>query len=114
MDYFLFPSLFEWFWIVLIEAMSHWIPAISFDCNYWPREILAPELNIRNTIEYPYISKYWILTDLNFNSFYESTLKVLNRSIIFEKNIIKERKNYFRKNNIFSLWENLVNDIKKA
>lgn len=59
---FVFTSLWEGLATVLIEALSLSIPIISTDCKYGPREILCPELNITQKIEYPYLGKYGILT----------------------------------------------------
>lgn len=39
-DCFLLWSRFEWFWYVLVEAMSQWLPIISTNCPTGPSEIL--------------------------------------------------------------------------
>jgi glycosyltransferase involved in cell wall biosynthesis len=59
---FVFPSLWESFGNVLIESLSLNLSIISTDCKSGPREILCPELNIDNKIDYPYFGKYGILT----------------------------------------------------
>ena len=59
---FVFPSLWEGLPNTVIEALSLNIPIISADCKTGPREILCPELNIDNNIDYPYFGKYGILT----------------------------------------------------
>ena len=61
-NYFVFPSLWEGLPNTVIEALSLNIPIISADCKTGPREILCPELNIDNNIDYPYFGKYGILT----------------------------------------------------
>ena len=38
---FAFPSRWEGFGVVLIEALSHGLPAVAADCDYGPREILT-------------------------------------------------------------------------
>ncbi len=61
-DCFIFSSLWESWGQVLIEALSLNLPIISTDCKTGPREILCPELDINDKIDYPYYGKYGILT----------------------------------------------------
>ncbi len=60
---FVFPSLFEGLPLSLIEALSANLPVISTDCQTGPREILCPELQLDEKIEYPYFGKYGILIE---------------------------------------------------
>lgn len=57
-DYFVLSSLWEGFGMVLIEALSLNKLVLSTDCDYGPREILAPGEKI-NT--YPHYGKYGVL-----------------------------------------------------
>lgn len=59
---FVFSSLWEGLPNTVIEALSLNLPVISTDCKTGPREILCPELNISDKIDYPYYGKYGILT----------------------------------------------------
>lgn len=70
-DCFVFSSLYEGFGNVLTEALSQNTPIISTDCIAGPREILCPELDIGEEIDYPYYGKYGILTKpLKKNKFF--------------------------------------------
>jgi len=58
---FVFPSLWEGLPNTLIEALTINHPIISTDCETGPREILTPELDIDEKIDYPYFGRYGIL-----------------------------------------------------
>nr|WP_319374845.1 glycosyltransferase [uncultured Methanobacterium sp.] len=61
-DCFVFSSLWEGLPLSLIEALSVNLPVISTDCKTGPREILCPELDLDETINYPYLGEHAILT----------------------------------------------------
>ena len=61
-DCFVFSSLWEGLPLSLIEALSVNLPVISTDCKTGPREILCPELDLDETINYPYLGEQAILT----------------------------------------------------
>lgn len=62
-DCFILTSLWEGLPLVLIEALSMNLPIISTDCKTGPREILCPELDLDNLIDYPYLGNYAILSE---------------------------------------------------
>ncbi|NYB52439.1 MAG: glycosyltransferase [Methanobacteriaceae archaeon] len=61
-DCFVFSSLWEGLPLSLIEALSMNIPIISTDCKTGPREVLCPELDLEEAVNYPYFGKHAILT----------------------------------------------------
>lgn len=107
---FVFSSLWEWFWLVLVEALSQWKPIISTDCKAWPREILAPELDLNKNIQYPYVWKYWVMTDTfeddkSIENYSKVMGSIINWEYKFEKWWIKR----FDKNITMKEWEKLIN-----
>jgi glycosyltransferase involved in cell wall biosynthesis len=66
-DYFIFSSLNEWFWRVLIEALASWIPILTHDFKYGAKEIIrnnndfteCKKLELhKNWILVPYLNEY--------------------------------------------------------
>ena len=123
-----FTSLWEGFGRVIVEALSMNLPVISTDCNYGPREILCPEIDLLEKINYPYYGKYGILmkTFRYKKKFNNSTLfsqeKVLANVMIklitdskiqnkYSNGLIRARD--FDEKIIIQQWEKLINQLKK-
>jgi glycosyltransferase involved in cell wall biosynthesis len=103
---FILTSESEAFGMVLVESLILGTPVISTDCEFGPREIIAPELNIQEKITYPYISKNGILLDKedplkNFEDLEEliSNLK---------KTLKTEHLDRFYSKNIYKSWERII------
>ncbi len=61
-DVFVFSSLFEGMPNAMLEALALNLPLVSPDCVSGPRELLAPELDVSEPIEYPYETPIGTLT----------------------------------------------------
>ena len=59
---FVFPSLFEGLGNVLLEALAFDMPIISCDCEAGPREILAPNTDLKNKAKSVEVAEYGVLT----------------------------------------------------
>lgn len=62
-DVFAFSSLFEGMPNTLLEAYSVGLPIVTTDCVSGPREIIAPELSVSETVVYPYYSEHGVLLE---------------------------------------------------
>lgn len=105
---FLLSSLREGMPQVITEAISLNKIVIASDCDFWPREILCPEIGTDQKITYPYIGWYGILTapftikGVMFKTEQEQALEEEEKTLVTAMNMVIEmRKN---KKNIVKEW----------
>lgn len=108
-DCFVLSSLFEGFWLVLIEAMVAWLPIISTKCPSWPIEILS----WKNTDGFEVTNNAILITNWDIDEMCKAMenmyLNTKIREKISKNNLIKVKE--FDKSIIISKWENFIDSL---
>ena len=110
---FVFSSKHEGFPNVLLEALACNLPIISTDCQYGPREILAPDTDFRYQTKEIEFAECGILVPVNDVEKMAKAMEIIyNDSKLREKYAQKvtERAKDFDVKNIIKEWEKLLND----
>lgn len=109
---FVFSSIFEWFPMVIPEALACSLPIISTDCPTWPKEALNNSNNISfNPVKDIFKADYWILVpNNNLIKLYEAMEMIyLDENLRnFYKKKSLERSKDFDINNIIKKWEDII------
>lgn len=102
-DYFIFSSLNEWFWRVLIESLACGIPVLTHDFKYWAKEIIRNNNDFTNCEDIE-IHENWILTPYLKKDIFIEWMKeiILNN---FNKNKITNNIEKYNIKNLEKNWE---------
>ncbi len=114
-DCFVFSSNYEWFWIVLIEAMACWLPIISCDCNSWPNEILKNgeynKISDFDEVDHVDVWDYWILVPTKNENELTNAMEMIVLDEILRnelKKMAKKRAMDFDLEKIVENWVNIL------
>ena len=101
---FVFPSRYEGFGLVLIEAMINGLPCISFDCPYGPSEI------IKNGHD------GFLIPNGNIQAMADKICYLIENENVRKEMGKKARHSAMRyaPENIMPLWEKLFNELVKC
>jgi len=110
-DCFLFSSLNEGFWLVLTEALSCWLPIISYDCPTGPKEILKDTIFDFKEIQEISYEKHWVLVPNNNPQLLLEAMKTMYTDSKLREKYKKNapvRALEFDIHEIIKLWEEII------
>ncbi|MBD5537245.1 MAG: glycosyltransferase [Lachnospiraceae bacterium] len=117
-ELFVFTSVVEGTANVLLEVLERGKLIISTDCDFGPREVLAPDTDFRKKAEKIEYAEYGILTPVikeekQVDILAEAMLRALQDKGIQERynEKVKERANSFETGHIVDEWIKAINDL---
>lgn len=122
---FVFSSVFEGFGHSIIEAISCGVPVLSTDCDYGPREIIAPETNHKQKAvsfeccEYGYLLPPFDMDDIDCSKEISKLERKMGDAIVTVLNtdntsLISRSRTYVRKFDNTSYgkyWKELIEEV---
>lgn len=120
-----FSSLFEGLPNVLIETLAIQTPIITTDCISGPREIVFPQLDVDESVSYPFHASCGILTAPFMSTGLETSIKVTHlerkfalamedvRSLVSQNSDYESRVSAFSEDRIIDQWYHLIDSLCK-
>jgi len=107
-NYFIFSSLNEWFWRVLIESLACNTPVLTHDFRYWAKEIVRNNKDFSECKKIE-VNENWILVPyLNKKLFIDAMEEITK--VKFEKDKIRNNIERYNIEKLNKNWESIINN----
>lgn len=106
-DYFIYSSLNEWFWRVLIEALACWLPILSHDFKYGAKEIIRNDKDDYSECKEIEIHQNGILVPFMDKKKFIEWMKTMTK-ISFQKDMIEDGTEIYNIHNFNKKWAELL------
>lgn len=107
-DFLILNSLYEWFPIVFIEALTLWIPIISLDFKTGAKECIRQNNNLKECLNNEIHTNGILIPYMNEKLFIKWLKKWLNNK--FNSNEIKKNSKIFDINNTIKQWIQIIEE----